>query len=256
VLLICGAAQRRHLPGRDLQDLPPGAASRAKGCAPGIEVDLLDLSLLTSDYGRHIHPCKACVSTAMPLCHWPCSCYPNHALNQVNDWMGEIYERWAAAHGVLIVTPALVPGGQPAEADDGPAGVRRWRQPRSDQHRRQGARKAKALELAGLGLSAAPGGPRLRRGGAWRRGRHRRHAPRPERLAGLDGLIDAGPQARLDRYVGYYEPYATSHEVLDGDQPLQEEARNVGRAVAHTVQELRAGRLQQVRPKLERPRPK
>ena len=41
----------------------------------------------------------------MPLCHWPCSCYPNHALGQVNDWMNEIYPRWVAAHGVMIVTP-------------------------------------------------------------------------------------------------------------------------------------------------------
>ncbi len=31
------------------------------------------------------------------------------------------------------------------------------------------------------------------------------------------GLIDAGAQARLDRYIGYYEPYATSHEALDAD---------------------------------------
>ena len=41
----------------------------------------------------------------MPLCHWPCSCYPNHALGQIGDWMNEIYQRWAAAHGVMIVTP-------------------------------------------------------------------------------------------------------------------------------------------------------
>jgi len=73
--------------------------------ADSIEADLLDLSLVTSDPMRHIHPCKGCVSTAMPLCHWPCSCYPNHALGQTNDWMAEIYERWTAAHGILIVTP-------------------------------------------------------------------------------------------------------------------------------------------------------
>ena len=73
------------------------------GC--GIEVDVLDLSLLASDYGRYIHPCKGCVSTAMPLCHWPCSCYPNHALRQTGDWMNEIYERWVAAHGVILFTP-------------------------------------------------------------------------------------------------------------------------------------------------------
>ena len=49
-------------------------------------------------------PCKACVSTAQPLCHWPCSCYPNHALGQTNDWMAELYPRWVAAHGVFIAT--------------------------------------------------------------------------------------------------------------------------------------------------------
>jgi hypothetical protein len=71
----------------------------------GFDSELLDLSLLTSQYGRQILPCKACVSTAQPLCHWPCSCYPNHALGQVNDWMAEIYPKWVAAHGVMIVTP-------------------------------------------------------------------------------------------------------------------------------------------------------
>src|SRR5207244_2975645 len=50
-------------------------------------VDFLDLSRLTSEYGRHIHPCKACFSTAPALCHWPCSCYPNYALGQTHDWM-------------------------------------------------------------------------------------------------------------------------------------------------------------------------
>jgi len=48
--------------------------------AHGFEAEVLDLSRLTSEYGRVIYPCKACVSTAQPLCHWPCSCYPNHAL--------------------------------------------------------------------------------------------------------------------------------------------------------------------------------
>jgi len=70
------------------------------------------------------------------------------------------------------------------------------------------------------------------------------------------GFIDAGVQARLDRYIGYYEPYATSHDTLDRDELVQEEACNVARAVAQTVVELRAGRLQAVQPKLSRPRPK
>jgi hypothetical protein len=45
-----------------------------------------------AQYGRRIYPRKGCVATAMPLCHWPCSCYPNHSLGQTGDWMAEIYE--------------------------------------------------------------------------------------------------------------------------------------------------------------------
>ncbi|NDP49365.1 MAG: NADPH-dependent FMN reductase, partial [Sulfuriferula multivorans] len=51
-------------------------------------------------------------------------------------------------------------------------------------------------------------------------------------------------------------PYATSHDSLDRDDPMQEEVRNVARAVVKTVVELRAGRLQSVQPSLSRPRPK
>ena len=63
-------------------------------------------------------------------------------------------------------------------------------------------------------------------------------------------------QARLDRHIGYYEPYATSHDSLDRDEAVQEEARNVARAVAKAVVELRVGRLQAVQPNLSRPRSK
>jgi len=70
------------------------------------------------------------------------------------------------------------------------------------------------------------------------------------------GFIDAGALARLDRYIGYFEPYATSHDALDRDKAIQEESRNVARAVAKAVAELRAGRLQAVQPNLKRPRPK
>ena len=71
----------------------------------GFAVDILDLSRLTSEFGKQIHPCKSCVSTSMALCHWPCSCYPNYALGQTDDWMNEIYPLWVAAHGIMIVTP-------------------------------------------------------------------------------------------------------------------------------------------------------
>ena len=70
------------------------------------------------------------------------------------------------------------------------------------------------------------------------------------------GLIDAGPQARLDRYIGYYEPYATSHDDLDRDQAVQEEVRNVARAVAIAVGDARNGRLSDPGAELKSPRQK
>lgn len=53
----------------------------------------------------------------MPLCHWPCSCYPNHAQRQADDWISEIYEKWTAAHAAIIFTPVFEdgPGNNPEE---------------------------------------------------------------------------------------------------------------------------------------------
>jgi multimeric flavodoxin WrbA len=223
----------------------------------GVETDLLDLSLVNSEYGRRIHPCKGCVATAMPLCHWPCSCYPNHALGQVGDWMNEIYVRWTEAHAVLIATPVhwyQAPSvlklmiDRLVCADGGNPDITTTHGKKTEE--------AKNLELQG-----------------W---------PYPKHLAGrvyglivhgdvagtegvrralsdwLDwmGLVDAGPAARLDRFIGYYQPYATSHDALDADTAVQEEARNVARAVATAVADLRAGRLSMPDAKLSRPRPK
>jgi len=47
-----------------------------------MQCEVLDLSRLASEYGKQIHPCKACFSTSPALCHWPCPCYPNHAMGQ------------------------------------------------------------------------------------------------------------------------------------------------------------------------------
>lgn len=223
----------------------------------GMQIDLLDLSLLTSEYGRNIYPCKGCVSTAMPLCHWPCSCYPNHALNQTNDWMAEIYPRWVAAHAVVIVTPVYwyqspsplklmmdrlvcADGGNPDPTSTS------GKQPA----------KAKALEMKGWSY------PQHLAGRAYGVLVHGDVAGiegvRRELSDWLDwmGFIDAGAQARLDRFIGYYEPYATSHETLDRDDALQQETRNVGLSVAHAVQALRSGHLKADRPAIQRPRPK
>jgi len=244
-LVICAAARNDGTcPGEMSKTFRLSNAAIETLKALGIETDLLDLSLLTSEYGRRIFPCKGCVSTAMPLCHWPCSCYPNHSLAQTDDWMGEIYERWTAAHGVIILTPVYwYQTPSPLKlmidrlvcADGGNA------DPTSTSGKN--AEKAKALELDD-----------------W---------PYPKHLAGrtygvvvhgdvagiestrralsdwLDwmGLIDAGFNARIERMIGYYEPYATSHDALDRDEAVFEEVRNVARAVGEAIGELRAGRL-------------
>lgn len=225
--------------------------------AQELEVDLLDLSRLTSDYDRHIHPCKACVSTAMPLCHWPCSCYPNHAERQTGDWMNEIYERWVAAHGVVILTPVYwyqapstlklmidrlvcADGGNP--------------DPTSTQGKQ--AAKAKEIELAGWDypkhLAGRAFGLVVHGDVAGIEGTRRSLSD----WLGWMGLVDSGSYGQLDRFVGYYESYAESHQALDRDSAFQEEVRNVARAVALTVQELRAGRLVPPAARLRDPRPK
>ncbi len=258
VLVVCGSARNDGTcPGEISKSfrLSHWVCEALEGA--GMQTDLLDLSLLTSEYGRKIYPCKGCVSTAMPLCHWPCSCYPNHALNQTNDWMADIYPRWVAAHAVVIVTPVYwYQSPSPLKlmmdrlvcADGGNP------DPTSTSGKKPA--KAKALELAGWSY------PQHLAGRAYGLVVHGDvvgiEGLRRELSDWLDwmGLIDAGVQARLDRFIGYYEPYATSHEALDRDAALQQETRNVGLAVAHAVQALRSGQLQAVQPKQPRPRPK
>jgi multimeric flavodoxin WrbA len=258
VLLVCGSARNDGTcPGEisktyRLVNIAREMLEQAEIC-----VDMLDLSLLTSEYGRKIYPCKGCVSTAMPLCHWPCSCYPNHALNQTNDWMAEIYERWTSAHAVIIVSPVYwYQSPSPLKlmidrlvcADGGNA------DPTSTSGKNAG--KAKELEIAGWNypqhLAGRVFGVIVHGDVAGIEGSRRALSDWLDWM----GFIDAGAVARLDRYIGYYEPYATSHEALDRDEAVQEEVRNVARAVAKAVVELRAGRLSALQPELSRPRPK
>ena len=223
----------------------------------GMAVDLLDLSHVTNEYQRKIHPCKGCVSTAMPLCHWPCSCYPNHALGQTNDWMAEIYERWTAAHGILIVTPVhWYQATSPLKlmidrlvcADGG--------NPDPTSTHGKDPKKAKALELKGWDY------PKHLAGRAYGLVVHGDVAGTEGVRRALSdwldwmGLIESGFKARLDRFVGYYEPYATSHQLLDEDRAFQEEVRNVARAVAATVRDLRAGKVRSADARFKTPRPK
>ena len=223
----------------------------------GFEVDIIDLSRLTSEYGRIIYPCKACVSTAQPLCHYPCSCYPNFAMGQVNDWMSEIYPLWAAAHGVMIITPVnwyQAPSGLKLMIDrlvcaDGG-------NPDPTTTGGKDPERAKKLELEG-----------------W---------PYPKHLAGrlfavsvhgdaagvenlrrilcdwLEdlGLIKAAHSAATGAYLGYYEPYATSHDDLDKDDGFRAEIANAARSLVNAVNLQRAGQFPIADANLHAPREK
>jgi len=54
-------------------------------------------------------------------------------------------------------------------------------------------------------------------------------------------LVRAGVSGAIDRYIGYYEPYALSHDALDRDEPVQEETRNAARSLIETIERIRKG---------------
>jgi multimeric flavodoxin WrbA len=171
--------------------------------------------------------------------------------------MNEIYERWVAAHGVIILTPVYwyqapsilklmidrlvcADGGNP--------------DPTSTHGKH--AHEAKALELAGWDypkhLADRIYGLVVHGDVAGIEGTRRALSDWLDWM----GLADAGSVARLDRYIGYYQSYAESHEALDRDSAVQEEVRNVARAVAESVAQLRAGHLAPRHRGLRNPRPK
>ena len=146
----CLAAQRAHLPRRDVEELAAGRdRPRRRWKARGSRSRCSTSPGVTSEYGRHIHPCKACFSTAaaaLPLAVLLLSepfARPDPGLDErdLSD-VGRRPRRDDHHAG------ELVPGQRAAQADDGPAGLRRRRQPRPDAHRGKDAAKAKAVELA------------------------------------------------------------------------------------------------------------
>ncbi|KYG65537.1 NADPH-dependent FMN reductase [Bdellovibrio bacteriovorus] len=205
-----------------------------------IEVDFLDLSLLTAEYGKKIYPCKACVSTSMPLCHWPCSCYPNNSLNQVNDWMAEIYERWVRAHGVMIVTPVhwyQAPSGLKLMMDRLVCADGGNPDPTSTHGKK--ADEARKMELEGWDY---PKHLKNRAFGLYVHGDYAGAETLRRNLADwLEdmGLIAAQGQGIKDRYIGYMQPYATNHEDLDKDQDVFKEIDNVVFSLLEKVSEIR-----------------
>jgi multimeric flavodoxin WrbA len=158
--------------------------------------------------------------------------------------MNEIYPMWVAAHGIMIVTPVnwyqvtsplklmmdrlvCADGGNP------------------DPTRTQGknAELAQRIELDGWDY------PRHLAGRLFSvvvhgdvEGAENVRRSISDWLCYMH-LCPAGPNAELDRYIGYWKPYATSHAELDVDRALQEEVRNAARALLEGVRAKLAGKL-------------
>lgn len=259
ILLISGSSRSEHTcPGEVSKSYRLIELAREVLTArDGVEIDVLELHRLAAEYGRHIHPCKACFSTSPALCHWPCSCYPNYSLGQTQDWMNEIYPLWVAAHGVLIVTPVnWYQVSSPIKlmmdrlvcADGG--------NPDPSRTHGKDAREAKAIELEGWDYPQhlagrvfsvivhgdAEGAEGVRRSlSDWLRAMQ---------------LIPAGSLAEVDRYIGYWKPYALNHLALDADHAMQEEVRNAARALLEAVLARRTGRMISAGAQLQAPRRK
>ncbi|WP_291844485.1 flavodoxin family protein [Bradyrhizobium sp.] len=258
ILIINGSARSEHTcPGEMSKSWRLVKLAEPVFSGMGFAIDILDLSRLTSEFGRQIHPCKSCISTAMPLCHWPCSCYPNYSLGQTDDWMNDIYPLWVAAHGILIVTPVNwyhVPTALKAMMDRLVCADGGNPDPTSTHGKR--AKEAKALELKGWPY------PRHLAGRYFGLVVHGDSAGAEDLRRSLSdwltdmSLISAGRKSEAEGYIGYMEPYATSHQALDEDQEFEQEVLNAARALGQALQLALAGKLENPAKGLVDPNPK
>jgi hypothetical protein len=69
-------------------------------------------------------------------------------------------------------------------------------------------------------------------------------------------LVPVTRTAEVDGYIGYMEPYATSHAALDTDEGFQEQTCNAARALGNAVKLSRAGKYQRPDDGLDDPNPK
>ncbi len=258
VLLISGSDRNDHTcPGEVSKTYRLTKIAEETLKEENIEVEVLNLSQLTSEFNKTIYPCKGCVSTAMPLCHWPCSCYPNHSLNQTHDWMNDIYPMWVKAHGILIITPVYWHQAPSALklmidrlvcADGG--------NPDPTTTKGKDPSEAKKIELKGWDY------PRHLEGRIFSLVVHGDTQGVDELKNALTSwltemmLIPSGVYGQLGRYIGYYGTYAESHEELDKDQALQEEVRLAARSLALNVVAERNKKLDSQIPHFHDPRPK
>ena len=148
--------------------------------------------------------------------------------------MNDIYPMWVRAHGIMLITPVnWYSPTSPLKlmmdrlvcADGG--------NPDPTSTHGKDAKKAKQLELDDWPYPRHLEGARCSRSSFMAMSK----APRTSVAALADWLRfmklkPAGPTAELDRYIGYWKPYATSHDELDADSDIQEEVRNAARTSA------------------------
>jgi multimeric flavodoxin WrbA len=171
--------------------------------------------------------------------------------------MNEIYPKWVAAHGIMIVTPVhwhQAPSALKLMIDRLVCADGGNPDPSSTHGKKP--EEAKALELAGWPY------PRHLAGRAYAVVVHGDTDGVGHLTAALTnwlsniGMVSAGNKAELQSYVGYYEPYATSHEALDDDVDFEEEVRNAARTLVTAVKQLRSEAWKPADSGLREPRPK
>jgi multimeric flavodoxin WrbA len=139
--------------------------------------------------------------------------------------MNEIYPMWVAAHGIMIITPVnwyhtssslKLMIDRLVCADGGNADP--------TLSRGKDAARAKEIELEGWAYPRHLAGRLFAvivHGDVEGAATVRRSLS--DWLKSMS-LVPAGPRAEVDRYIGYFEPYATSHDALDADLAIQEGA--------------------------------
>jgi multimeric flavodoxin WrbA len=171
--------------------------------------------------------------------------------------MNEIYPMWVAAHGIMVVTPVnWYQVSSPVKLMTDRLVCADGSNPDPTLTEGKDARLAEEVELAGWDYPRHLAGPLcsvivygdvegavdVRRSlSDWLRYMH---------------LSPAGTLAEVDRYIGYWKPYTTSHQELDADDGFQEEMRNAARTLLQAVTAKRAGRFVAAGEELRAPRQK
>jgi multimeric flavodoxin WrbA len=240
VLLINGAARSETVgPAELLKSALLLEIAREALEQAGVNVDVLNLGLLGANLGRNAHPCKGRASSLIRVCDWPCGCYLEDEAHRAADGMSEIFERWTAAHAVMIVSPVHWHEGRSplrlmidrmacARLDHPPGAATRDSAVKAKHGERAVAQQALHLAGRAYGLIVHGEVDAIDSSRFWL----------SDWLDAM-GLSDAMSQVRMDRYLGFLEPIGSSHHALDVDGPIRNEARDTARTVAKAVIELR-----------------